>query len=535
MSEYPNIPLRYRTMGAISALLSGTRFGRAFDTFFVNRYEASMPGSPRRTWLPAFTRDARYDATPYARWEMDRKIRYFERNSWLVKKIGDQFEKYTVGPFGLQVMPASSDSEWNKRMTDAYGEWCEHPCIDSLRHMSGVHKLIARSFDLDGEIFILKTREKKGGRQSVPRVQLVESHRCSTPGFGSSDGNVADWIDGVKVDENGKPIAYALRDDRDGNVWTSRPADSVIHIFEPPRVGMWRAVTPYHAVLNTLHDLDDLGMWEMEQAKERAMIAVVMQTWNGEADPNTTRRERFLTTGGGPSSPNNPPDEELQKRISQYKTVLGSRTLYTRPGEDVKFNKNDSPSAAQQWYYRYLISQICGARGVPMMLVFPESLHGTIGRAVLDDANLYFKSKWQLFALGAQEMYLYFATWAKDNIRSLNDPPGDWQKTHVAQPRACNVDIGRNSAAMLAEWAAGATSLQVIAGGLGMTRETLLRQKAEDVRLIKDLAVEFQCEPAEISAPLAEIIQQLALANQAQALADSANAEEEIEKEPVEA
>src|ERR1019366_9165115 len=105
--------------------------------------------------------------------------------------------------------------------------------IDSLRHMSGVHKLIARSFDLEGEIFILKTREKKGGRQSVPRVQLVESHRCSTkggrqsvprvqlveshrcstPGFGSSDGNVADWIDGVKVDENGKPIAYALRDD----------------------------------------------------------------------------------------------------------------------------------------------------------------------------------------------------------------------------------------------------------------------------------------------------------------------------------
>jgi hypothetical protein len=173
-----------------------------------------------------------------------------------------------------------------------------------------------------------------------------------------------------------------------------------------------------------------------------------------------------------------------------------------------------------------------------MLLVLPESIQGTVARGVLDDANQLFHSRFTLFAHAARQIYWHFAQWARYNIKSLQDAPADWKKCHVIPPRAVNVDVGRNSAAMLAELAAGVTTYDDIAGANGTTPEVLFQKKARNIGRIRQIAAEVSKEmgveikPEEIAGPLADIMQKLA---QAQATTDNAaKAEEEPEKEPQE-
>lgn len=542
-----NISLVDRCKSASLALFDGTRIGNALSAFFVNRYEAAQPSGPGRSFIPAFVRDARYDANAYSRWEMLRKVRYFERNNWIIPKMREVYIKYTVGASGIPVIPASSDEEWNKHMLESYSEWCERPARDNLLPMGENHKIMSGERHVEGEIFILKTRIKEAGKQARPAIQLVESHRISNPGlqfslndniFSSADGNIGP-IDGVEVDSNGTPAGYWSRDSIAGDSWTFRSAKDMLHIYRPTRVGMYRNVTPYHAVLNTLHDLDDLQMFEMQRAKINASIAYFLKNAAGEFNQDIVRLGRYMTDDSIPT-PNQMPSEDLEKRIEQMKTILGSSPIALKLNEELGQLKNENPSAATQWYWKYLISQICSALGVPMILIWPESIQGTVARGIYDDANTFFRGEFYMFAHAAINIYRFYADWARYNDKRLVDPPADWWKCHVVPPRAVNVDVGRNSAAILAEYAAGLISLEDICGAYGTTPEVLITKKARNVGRIKQIAKQVATEmgvdidPAEVSAPLADILAKLAAANQANSVAENAG-ETGNEKELVEA
>jgi hypothetical protein len=510
---------------AISALFAGTRPGNAFDALF-NRYEAAQPSSPRRSYLPAFVRDARYDANAFTRWELVRKIRYFACNTWLVQKLREEFIKYTIGANGLPVIPNSSDPEWNSRMEESYMRWCETPSLDSDQPMVMQQKLMAGEFFIDGEAWVLKTRGKsRKDAPSFPRIQLIESHRVSSPGtpfggiVGSRNGSADSptQVDGIEIDANGRKTGIWIRDGFNAEQWLFRPADQVIQIFEPSRAGQYRGLTPFHACLNALHDLDDLEMFEMDKAKEAAVVANVLETWNGEIPkPSNLVQARLLGGLVNPAPSGSPIDEELMKRLSLLQEVIGARSIAIKPGEKITQFRNDCPSAATQWYWRYKVSQICSAVGVPMVLVLPESIQGTVTRAVLDDANIHFRSKFALFAHSTKEIYRYYAQWARYNDPELVDAPYDWMKCKVVPPRSVNVDVGRNSAAMLAEYAAGTKSLDGIAGAEGETPETLITSKGRNVAMVKRIAKEISIEtgeevsPEEIMGSLAEVQQIMA-------------------------
>lgn len=501
------------------------------------RYEAANPWTPDRSWIPSYVRDARHDANSWSRWEMVRKIRYFEENVWIVSKLAEVYTKYTVGSFGLPVVPASSDANWNAAMFKEYTKWCEQPCVDSRMSMGAVHKLLARELHIDGEIFVLKTRPvKRAGIPSVPKIKLVESHRCSSPGQAFSCEDDPNLIDGVVLNSDGLPIGFWLRDGLLGDEWTFRSAADVIQIFEPQRVGMYRGITGYYSVLNKTHDLDDLDMLEMGRAKQNAEVSYWLKTFSGELPPNLQRQERGIINRqfGNPIGSLPQGQDGLAKRLLEYSTALGSKVKALRPGEEVQKHESTSPTAAQQWYWKYLISQICNARGIPMTLVLPESIQGTIARGIYDDANIYFRSQFHVLKPAVSEIYLYFAQWARYNVPGLQDAPADWDKHHVAPPRAVNVDQGRNSAAMLAELAAGTTNWDDIAGEEGTTAEVLIRKKAANVAMINTVAKEFNIDPAMISAPIAQVLQQLALAEQASAQAVASTAQAEAGGEPKE-
>jgi hypothetical protein len=505
----------------------------------LNHYAGAQPAAPRRPVVPAFYRDARFDANQFTRYEMARKIRDFSRNVWLIGALRSTYSKYSVGPNGLRIEPASSDPEWNKYAAEHYEKWCESPSLDSALPMGEQHQLMADTTHIDGGFFLNFTSRKVGPRQSIPAIQLIEGHRVATPtpewpggiGFNQDRPGI---VDGVNIDESGRPNGYWMRTDFNGDKFVFRPiydpsrplAGGVMHVYDPDRIGQYRELTPYAPVLNQIQDLDLLKLLEMDRAKENAKVAYWLKTVDGEL-PNAQNmiRGRFNTTT--PNGSDSDPDAEMQKRIQQYSTVLGSRVMSMKVNEEFQQLGSESPSAATQWYWLQLYEEICQTVSIPIVLVMPRSYQGTVARGIYDDAQVWFTDRFHTFSRPALASYRHFISWAKDNILDLADPPADYLKAHITPPRAVNVDVGYNSAAELASLAAAVTNYDDIAGKNGKTARELLTKKARNVALVKQISAEVSKEtgvevrPEEVCAPMADILARMAQANQANAVAES--------------
>lgn len=479
----------------------------AFFVRLFNRYEAGQHWSTSRSWLPGYLQDQRFDANNATREEIVRKARYFERNNGLVNRLADLFEQFTVGPCGLQLIPASSDENWNEAAADWFAVWQRFPDLTSLQPFSVLQSLIARRWFIDGEVFILKTRGNEIPKR--PRVQLIETHRVRTPP-NLSEREGTNIVDGVEIDGRGRPVAYYVRDGFDDDNYRRIPAELIIHVFEPTRPGEYRGLSFFTPVLNELHDLDDLHVLEMRAAKDAAEKSTFIKTVAGELKPQQLRAERLDGT-----SQNSAGTDVTVARTKWLKEMVGGRTAALKPGEDVLQFKSDRPTVTQQWYWDYVTGRICAGVGISKLLVYPYSMQGTVTRADLDVMAGFFRSRSEVLAAAFTEIRNYVMGWAKDNDGALDGAPLDWFEVTVRPPRSVNVDVGRNSQAMLAELKAGARTYQDVYAELGFDYRVQLRQKAKEAAFIRALAAEFKLEPGEIADLAGEAI------NEAQKADDS--------------
>lgn len=468
------------------------------------RYESGQYFSTRRSWIPAWVRDARFDANSATRLEILRKARYFERNNAIVNRLADLFEQYTVGPAGLRFVPASSDPEWNKRAAAWWADWCKLCDLTTLQDFGTIQSLCARSWAIDGEIFILKTRGKvRDNGQSYPRIQLIESHRVQTPGDLSGNVNI---IDGVETDGNGRPIAYHVQETNFASGeenYRRVPAEEMIHIFEPTRPGMYRGLPLLYAVLNDLHDLDDLQMWSMDGAKEAASTPSVIKTKTGELDAQEYRRARFQIPGTQGTS-----GGSSQERSQYYEQVFGGKTKVLKEGDDYAQFPVTRPSESERALWDYLTSKVCAGFGISKLLVFPWSMQGTVTRADLEVAAVFFRSRSSILASKLGDLWPYVIGWATKNVRELSDPPIDWQKISIRPPRSVNVDVGRNALALISEYEAGWRTLEEICGELGLDWRDVLRQRAVELAEAIALEKEFKLPPGSLIAAMLNSLKQ---------------------------
>lgn len=459
-----------------------------------SRYEGGQFHSPSRSWIPALVQDARFDADSGTREEILRKARYWERNNAIVNRLADIFELYTVGG-GIPVTPDSGDSEWNVRAKEYWEESCKLLNLSNRQPFSCDQSLCARSWFIDGEVFILKTR----GETGFPRIQLIESHRVCTPTrMADMEGRFIH--DGVEVDvTTGRPIAYWVRQGVDGDEHRRIKAESIIHIFEPSRVNQYRGLSFLYPILNDIHDLDDLQILEQKAAKQAAEVSNVITNEAGEVSADGLRNARYLQgkqTSAGVDT--------TEYRTEYFKRSLGGKTTVLKQGEKLEQFKSERPSVATQGYWDFLTSKICAGVGITKQLVFPWSMQGTVTRADLDVAAQYFRTRSAVLQAAFAEVYIFVMEYgAKRDIR-ISDPPTDWRSVSMRPPRSPNVDVGRNSSAMLAELEAGATTLDAIYGPLGLDWMTQVRQRSKEVKFIKEVAAADGNLPEEIAGAMAK-------------------------------
>ena len=440
--------------------------------FVSDRYEGATY-SPNRSYVQAAVQSARFDASKGTRQELVRKARYFERNNAIVNRLADLFESYTVGK-GLQISPSSSDPDWNARAKEWWRGWERFPDLTSRQSLGTLLSLVARTWFIDGECFVVKTR----GGSGRPRLQVFEGHMVETPPqFSDREGESI--VDGIAIDPSGRPIGYYFAsEDAKGRERTFKlvAADNVIHVFEPGRPGQYRGLPFLYPVINELHDLDDLHILEMRAAKDASEITNVIKNKSGEVSSTDLRRSRFNTT----ESLSDTTTTFTRGKNDYYQDTAGGRTVVMQRGDELEQFRSSRPNVTTQEYWRYKTELICTGVGIPYVLVFPDSMQGTVYRGALDMASQFFKARFGVLESVARELYEYAMGDAKVREKNLQDIPGDWWRVRILPPRSVNVDVGRNSSAMLNELEAGATNYDLIYGPLGLDwREEFVRLREQ--------------------------------------------------------
>ncbi len=450
---------------------------------FVARacYEAARwrPGRPR---IPTTYRDAREDLDKWTRQRLQEKARYWERNCALVGRLADVFECYTVGS-GLQVNPSSSSSAWNEAAKGWWRVWERFADVSSRQTFGTLQGLLARSWFVDGEVFVLLTQGgAPAGKVGRARVQVIEAHRCETPPDRTKDEGVS-VVDGVEIDTgNGRPTGYWFWQPGQGNTKVFRlyPAESIVHVFEPSRPGQYRGLPFFTSALNTIDDLDELKRLEMKAARAAAVVANIIKTQSGEVNPLD-----LIASGGAVS------ESSSTSEVTAYQEKLGGETLVLKTGEDLAQFQSNRPSVVTREYWRDLQAEVCASAGIPAVLVYPDQMQGTQYRGSLDMAAAFFRSRSAVMQEVVRRIYEYVIGSSKDREKGLEGAPTDYYAVSIQPPRSVNVDVGRNSAAMIAELGAGATNFEMVYGPQGLDWREELKKLSDQLAFASSLGLKL--------------------------------------------
>jgi lambda family phage portal protein len=459
-------------------------------------YEATRH-TIRRSYLPgAGLQSARFDVNASSLYTLRAKARYFEKNSPIVNKLADLWEQYTVGQ-GLVAQPASSDEEWNAAAAEWWAYWSELPDVASRQNLGTLLAMVSRAWFVDGELFLLQAR----GDTGMPRLQCIEAHLVRTP---KELEQTEDIIDGIRVDTRTlRPLAYFVHTEKGKSreaTWEEVEARFVMHHFEPARPGQLRGLPLLHPALNTLHDLDDLHLLEMSAAKDAAKTSKVIKRAAGN-EFNAATLAAARITGTLPTA--NGGSVETS-RVAYYDDAVGEGRVILQPGDDYQQFSSERPSVVTREYWRYLTEQVCAAVGIPYVLVFPDSMQGTVYRGALDSAAAFFACRSAVMQSLVARIYQYAMGWARYTQPTLLDAPADWKRIRISPPRAVNVDVGRNSQALLAEIGAGVSTFSRAYASLGLDAKAELRVRAQEAAYIRELAEEFGLDVSEVSILLRE-------------------------------
>lgn len=407
---------------------------------------AAFEGAKQKPGMPRITggvRDARKDYDPSNRKDCQKWSRWFAQNSGLYSSLRELFVQYVAGG-NLAINPASRDAQWNQFALEYWNQWAQFADLSSRQSYSSLTGLVCAAWFQDGEVFKLWAN----GDTGQPRVQLIEAHRCETPPEHSKrEGETV--VDGVELDPiKRRPVAYWIKETKDGeNTYRPITAEVMQHVFEPDRVGQYRG---YPFVAPVLQDLLDLEVWERLEtsaAHQAARVANVLITPTGEVSA-----ENIMVNGGSITVG---ADGAVTAQIES----LGGDTVVFKDGTKFEQFRSDRPSVVTIENWRRKEEKVCAGVSIPRVMVYPDSMQGTVYRGSIEMAAAYFRARFAYLAEYIRRDYRHVMEYAiRTDARLARNVPADWFKVDVHPPRAPNVDIGYNSAATIAELAAGLTT-----------------------------------------------------------------------------
>ncbi len=484
------------------------------------RFESAYTNWGARRWLWTSYQDARFEIDWASTMEICRKFIYFCENNPVIRRIEWLRCQYAVGVDGLQVTPDATDpaldktvlEQWNTDRGVRWEQFCRSPDISNNLSMGQLTLLWERQLFRVGNILIIKTQDEKGNLaiQTIDRLRLktppqyaqeegktvcqgIRLKKITVPVIEIKDGK---RTKGLKEIVTGKPELYYIRDEFELDQFSEVPAENVIHKFDPLMPGQMVGIPDGHAVINLLHDFEDLQILEMGAAKLAGKIATVETNATGEKQTGAARTSKLQISGVNAAGATT-----TKTALYDYNVTVGAQEIAMMQGDKLQNFMVERPTVAQQDYWDFLLNQICMGLNVPRLLVAPYSLQGTVTRADLAVARDAFRRDFELVADALRQIYTW---WSERDVRHNTSNygkkiPADHAACDIHPPDSPDVDIGYTAQSLAIEMELGVTNLAQVCGRRKLNWRTLIRQTAQIQKAINDEAAAAGIEPEEIS------------------------------------
>jgi lambda family phage portal protein len=252
-----------------------------------------------------------------------------------------------VGPRGIQmqglIMKAGGkekDEHRNRMLEDAWRRWCRADTCDVAGRLSfqGFEMMIAGAFPESGECLVRIVRQPMGQGRVPISLELIEAHQLDEDKSGVSDRPGHEWRLGVELNQWGRPTRYAILTRHPGDVELGLnkreqrlkhellPAEDMIHIFMPERIGQNRGVPWLTPVITTVHNLAEYEKAHWTRKRVQAASLGWIQTPEGELIGDDVENDQrllntepgswnYLDPGQTPIAPDFGPDDQQYDNV----------------------------------------------------------------------------------------------------------------------------------------------------------------------------------------------------------------------------
>lgn len=297
------------------------------------------------------------------------------KNNVVGSGIGMQAQVKTAGGKLIDKVNDSIEAAWE--------EWTEKDTCDPAGKLSfaDMERLIVGSVVENGEVVVRKVRRPFGQGTLPYALELIEADRLVDQWSvaRAENGNIIRM--GVEQDSWGRPVAYWLYPHHPGDYQFSSfvasalirvPADEIIHLFIPERIGQTRGVPWFHATLKRLRNMQGYEEAEIVAARAAASIVGIIESQEGLV-----------------------PDELLDDADPHQAPTLSMEPgtfQQLQPGEKFTGFNPSRPNAGMDPFMRYMLRAFSTGVGVSYASIssdYSQSNYSSSRLALLDDRDLW--------------------------------------------------------------------------------------------------------------------------------------------------
>ena len=382
--------------------------------------------------------------------------------------------------------PTTGDKKYNELVDSYFHEWCKTCDISGRHSFKKLVQLAAEERPVDGDCGFAIRRVGND-----LKIQLIPATRIGNPNAIGAESD--HYFQGVIVDDFGKPVAYRIyRVTREGVYFGAEEiaAENFTHYFDPFRIDQMRGITDFHCSSRTIRMLNEILEAEKAGVRFASQQAALVFSDRGTANP----RNLFQP---GPPNMTLPNGQEQQNEFSQVATIR-----YFGNADRIELMPS-RPSNAFSGFIAHLMHEISIGTGIPQGVLFgTEDYTGPSVRAEFAAADRVFaraqgvlkdkvldpiKNAVLLDAIARNEIPPPPVQEGETLVQALKRATrGEWRF-----PAKLTIDVGRESAANMAENRQGAKSLQEIAASEGTDAFARLDQIAAEAAYVKELSSKY--------------------------------------------
>jgi len=278
---------------------------------------------------------------------MRARARWLHENNPIMANIDKTIVNNVVGR-GIKLQSKTGMSRVDDEIESLWKEWEKRDNCDITGRLNfgDLQRLILEQRMVDGEIFIYK--KITNDRYFPLKLQLIEADRVNK--F-KTDWNV---IDGIEIDENGKPVKIHITNGNDYDPkfgYIALDANDCINYFKTERATQYRGVSEYKQAIIDIKNFAAFQSATIQAARARANIAY------------------YVKQEGMPGFANGVYEDEDFEQIQEINGVM---VHYLKRGEDIGKLDPDTVGDTYADFVATVVRMLAVARNVSYELAFRD-------------------------------------------------------------------------------------------------------------------------------------------------------------------